>query len=191
MKRYLSMFVILSILSVAGCVPVLIGAGAVGGYKVGTDERSVGQMWDDATITAKVNGALLRDPLVKARKIDVDTTQQVVTLTGVVAKKEEADRAVEIAGKVTHVKEVKNYLLVGEKTIGESFDDKMIGGKIKAKLMQAKDIHALNIDVDVNKRIVTLTGIVENQKQKDIAIKIARKTLGVVDVNDSIIVQKP
>lgn len=191
MKRYLSVPVILLILCGTGCVPVLIGAGAAGGYKVGTDERSAGQMWDDAAITARVNTEFLRDPFIKSRKIDVDTIQQVVTLTGVLATEEAVRRAAKIAGKVAHVKDVKNYLQVGKKTIGESFDDKMIGSKIKAKLIRAKDVHALNIDVDVNKRVVTLTGVVESQKEKDIAIGIARKTLGVASVNDNMIIRKP
>jgi osmotically-inducible protein OsmY len=67
----------------------------------------------------------------------------------------------------------------------------VIGSKIKAKFVKAKEIHSLNIDVDVNKRIVTLSGVVKYQNQKDVAMGIARRTLGVVDVNDSIIVEEP
>ncbi len=70
MKRYLGLFVMFFVFSGAGCAPAIIGAGAAGGYKVGTDARSVGQMWDDATITARVKAALLKDSRVKMHKID-------------------------------------------------------------------------------------------------------------------------
>jgi len=190
MKRYLSLFGILFLLMCNGCVPALIGAGAAGGYKVGTDERSVGKMWDDAAITAKINAALISDPVVKARQIDVDTVEKVVILTGVVETEKEVERAIEIARKVPYVKEVRNYLQVGKKTLGQSVDDKVLGTKIKARLIGEKDIRSLNIDVDVNMSVVTLTGVVENENQKERALKIARTTSGTVKVIDNIRVKK-
>ena len=190
MKRYMSLFGILFLLIGNGCAPMLIGAGATGGYKLGTDERSIGQMWDDAAITARVNAALIGDPVVKARKIDVDTVEKVVILTGVVETEKEVERATEIARKVSYVKEVRNYLQVGKKTLGQSFDDKVLGTKIKAKLIGEKDIRSLNVDVDVDMGVVTLTGVVENDSQKERVLKIARTTSGTVKVIDNISVKK-
>jgi len=190
MKRYMSLFGILFLLVGNGCAPLLIGAGAAGGYKLGTDERSVGQMWDDGAITAKINAALIDDPVVKARKIDVDTLEKVVILTGVVDTEKEVERATEIARKVPYVKEVRNCLQVGKKTLGQSFDDKVLGTKIKARLIGEKDIRSLNIDVDVNRSVVTLTGVVENESQKERALKIARTTSGTVKVIDNLSVKK-
>lgn len=185
MRYYLNMLGIFFIVTTMGCAPVLLGAGAAGGYKVGTDERSVGQIWDDATITAKVKTELAKDAQVKARRIDVDTVDQIVTLTGMLESQKEVDRAVQIAKKVSYVKEVRNYLQIGDKTIGQSLDDKVIGTRIKTKLIGNYEILSLNIDVDVDNRIVTLTGIVNNQKQKDLALDIARKTPGAVKVIDN------
>lgn len=190
MKNAIGLLAVLSLLVLAGCAPVLIGAGVAGGYRVGSDERSVGQMWDDTTITARVNAALIDDPKVKARTIDVDTVQQIVTLTGMVESEEVAEKAVEIARKIPYVKDVKNYLQIGKKTIGQSLDDKLIGTKIKARLIREKNIRSLNIDVDVNRGVVTLTGVVDNPGQKDRALRIARTTLGAVKVIDNLVVQE-
>lgn len=190
MKNAIGLLAVLSLLVLAGCAPVLIGAGVAGGYRVGSDERSVGQMWDDTAITARVNAALIDDPKVKARKIDVDTVQQIVTLTGMVESEEVAEKAVEIARKIPYVKDVKNYLQIGKKTIGQSLDDKLIGTKIKARLIREKNIRSLNIDVDVNRGVVTLTGVVDNPGQKDRALRIARTTLGAVKVIDNLVVQE-
>ena len=177
--------------SLAGCAPAVVGAGAAGGYKLATDERGVGRVWDDATITAKVKNALGESHGVRARKIDVDTVEGAVILTGIVETQEEARKAVEIAEGVPGVKEVKNNLQVGTRSLGEALDDKIIGSKVKAKLIKEPGIRSLNIDVDVNKGVVTLTGVVGYQNQKDRVMEIARTTSGVIEVVDNIKLTHP
>jgi hyperosmotically inducible protein len=71
------------------------------------------------------------------------------------------------------VKQVKNNLQIGKKSWNQALDDKVIGSKIKAKLINEPGIRSLNIDVDVNNGVVTLTGLVEYQHQKNRAIEIA------------------
>ena len=53
--------------------------------------KTVGETIDDATITARVKTALLNDPQVGGMKIDVDTTEGVVTMSGIVKSQAEAD----------------------------------------------------------------------------------------------------
>jgi hyperosmotically inducible protein len=69
----------------------------------------------DAWITAKVKGELALADDVSATKINVDTTNGVVTLKGRVGSKAEADKAVEVAKRVDGVKKVdKSGLTVGK-----------------------------------------------------------------------------
>ena len=75
-------------------------------------ERTVGQHVDDAMITAAVKSRLLDDPQVKGLKIDVDTRQGVVFLTGTAGSQDEVDRAVELARTTEHVKDVKPNLII-------------------------------------------------------------------------------
>ena len=110
MKQYLTLLGFLLLLTSIGCAPAVIGAGAAGGYSVGTDERSVGQMWDDTTITSKIKTKMIDDPIVNALNIDVDTSEGNVILTGVVKTGREAEQAAEIARQVPGVKNVKNNL---------------------------------------------------------------------------------
>jgi hyperosmotically inducible periplasmic protein len=74
--------------------------------------KTVGETIDDATITARVKTALLNDPQVGGLKIDVDTTLGVVTMSGVVKNRAEEQRAVELARKVSGVRDVKSTLQV-------------------------------------------------------------------------------
>jgi hyperosmotically inducible periplasmic protein len=77
-------------------------------------DRTLGAHIDDAMITAAVKNRLLEDPQVKGLRIDVDTRDGVVFLTGSVGTEEERARAVDIAKAVEHVREVKPNLAVSK-----------------------------------------------------------------------------
>lgn len=74
--------------------------------------KTIGETMDDATITTRVKTALLDDPDVNATRIDVNTAAGVVTLSGDVRSKGEADRAVQVARTVQGVKDVRSALKV-------------------------------------------------------------------------------
>jgi hyperosmotically inducible protein len=88
---------------VAACLlaAVLVGCG-----------KTVGETIDDATITTRVKTALLNDPAVAGLKIDVDTFQGLVTLSGRVESRDEESKAVAIARRTPGVRDVKSTLQV-------------------------------------------------------------------------------
>jgi hyperosmotically inducible periplasmic protein len=77
----------------------------------GTATReSTGEYIDDATISAKVKGAFVKDPLVKALDVKVDTFKGTVQLSGFVDTAEQKARAEQIAAGITGVAGVKNNI---------------------------------------------------------------------------------
>jgi hyperosmotically inducible periplasmic protein len=66
----------------------------------------------DASITTAVKTKLLGDTKVGGLKIDVDTKDNVVTLTGIVKSAAERDEAIRLAKNTTGVKSVVNKLIV-------------------------------------------------------------------------------
>ncbi len=74
--------------------------------------ESTGQYVDDSTITAKVKADLVKDPVVSALQVSVETYKGVVQLSGFVDTKEQSDRAETIAKGVAGVQSVKNNLVV-------------------------------------------------------------------------------
>jgi len=176
---------------VSGCGWLVVGgSGAYHGYKVGSDPRSVGTQIDDATITAKIKLKLLEDPVTKARKIDVDTVNGVVTLTGVVESEKEIERAIKIAKSVAGVKKVVNNLKIGKRGIGSYLSDKEITAKIKLKLIKDPELKALSIDVDTINGVVTLTGVVTSEYQKRKAIEHAKSVSGVIKIIDNLQIKR-
>jgi len=93
------------------------GDAAMGGNAPNPEpDRPVGQVMDDAAITAAVKAKLLADPTVGGLKIDVDTRSGVVYLTGDHMKNQnEIDTALRLAKETSGVKSVENKLVVGEK----------------------------------------------------------------------------
>src|SRR5262245_34055488 len=75
-------------------------------------KESTGEYIDDSTITAKVKASLVKDPLVKAGQVSVETFKGVVQLSGFVDTRDQADRAVELARAVRGVTDVKNSIIV-------------------------------------------------------------------------------
>jgi hyperosmotically inducible periplasmic protein len=75
-------------------------------------ERS-GAAVTDAAVTSAVKTKFLADTAVSGLNIDVDTRDGVVTLTGTVATKAEADRATSLARESNGVKRVVSNLRIG------------------------------------------------------------------------------
>ncbi|HKY31699.1 MAG TPA: BON domain-containing protein [Candidatus Polarisedimenticolia bacterium] len=75
-------------------------------------DRTAGEAVDDAAITRRVKARLLDDPAVKGLRIDVDTRDGVVYLTGTVASEAEVQRAVELARGVEGVVDVQPNLQI-------------------------------------------------------------------------------
>ena len=68
---------------------------------------SIGEVIDDGLITAKVKASFAADPQVSAMAIDVDTTNGVVSLRGVVNSEQEWQRAIQLARGIEGVTRVE------------------------------------------------------------------------------------
>ena len=72
------------------------------------------------------------------------------------------------------------------KTVGETIDDTTTTTRVKTALLNDPAVGGLRIDVDTFKGVVTLSGRVKNQTEKEQAIALARKVDGVTEVKDAL-----
>ncbi|MBK8317335.1 MAG: BON domain-containing protein [Betaproteobacteria bacterium] len=99
-SKYLSaLFLAVTLASVVGCAST-------------SKQEGTGEYVDDSVITTKVKAAILGEPSLKVAEINVETFKGVVQLSGFVTSTALANKAVEIAGKVSGVKSVKNDMRV-------------------------------------------------------------------------------
>lgn len=98
-------------------VPALVTILAVSGVAAlqtgcaGTPTRaSTGEFLDDASITTKVKAAFVKDPVVKAIDVKVETFKGAVQLSGFVDTAEQKARAEQIAAGIQNVASVRNNI---------------------------------------------------------------------------------
>ena len=95
---------------VKNVVDMISAREASGGGDAPDPNRTVGEVVTDAGITMSVKSQLLDDPTVKGLKIDVDTRDGVVFLTGEVASDVEMQKAIQLAKDTKGVSDVKANL---------------------------------------------------------------------------------
>jgi hyperosmotically inducible periplasmic protein len=70
--------------------------------------------------------------------------------------------------------------------VGNFMDDSAITAKVKAALVDHKDIKSTDISVKTEKKVVTLSGFVESQAQAEQAVTVAKGVQGVASVSDKL-----
>lgn len=91
---------------------VILGLLGAAGCAVTEGQSTVGQYVDDKTITARVKTRFASDKEVSATKVQVETLNGTVQLSGFVPTAAEKQRAGEIARAVPDVKDVRNNIVV-------------------------------------------------------------------------------
>jgi hyperosmotically inducible protein len=86
--------------------------GAEVGAKTAQAANRASEILSDGALTAKIKSKMALDDTVRARTIDVSTTDHVVTVSGTVRSKGEHDRAVELARETNGVTRVVDHLTV-------------------------------------------------------------------------------
>lgn len=163
----------------------------------------------DPGITTAVKSKMAADDTVKSYRIDVDTKDRVVTLSGAVDTPQARERAMEIARATDGVRDVVDRLTVtpgatpttgiddplqeraregtdNAKDSMPDLDDATITTKVKSKFLGDTDVPGLKIDVDTKMGVVTLTGTVKSAAEKQRAVELAKATDGVKSVVDRI-----
>ncbi len=180
MKKFtltLSAAVLASVFA-TGCAPLLIGGAMVGGVAVATDRRTSGTQLEDQTIEVKA-AARVRQQLGEKVHLSVNSYNRTVLLTGE-ANSEEARAALDgIVGGVENVQKVLNEVAVGAaSSLSSRSNDVVIQGKVKAQLIDARDLHSSAFSVVVERAQVFLMGRV-TEREANRATEIARQVSGV------------
>ena len=83
----------------------------------------------------------------------------------------------------------QNYMVGSEaRTVGEYTDDVGIAAILKARLLQNEGIKGLQINVDVNRGVVSLYGYVRTEVERDAVLQLAASVRGVDSVEDRLVV---
>jgi osmotically-inducible protein OsmY len=162
----------------SACAPLIVG-GAVGGALVAVDRRTSGAQLDDQGIELRANNRL-KDELGDARaRVAVTSYNRRVLLTGEAASEAVKTQITQIVSGVSNVREVINELgVTNSPSFKERASDTLVTGRLKASLVDAKDLAASAFKVVTERGTVYLMGRV-TQREADRATDLARNTPGV------------
>lgn len=165
----------------AGCAtPLVLGGAAVGGMIV-IDRRTVGTQIEDEGIELR-SGNRIHGALGDSVHVNVTSYNRQVLLTGEVPSAEARDSVEKIVSGVESVRSVVNDIAVrANSSIGQRSNDTFITGKVRASLVDAKDISANSFKVVTERNVVYLMGRVTQQEAAR-ATAIARGITGVSKV---------
>jgi len=178
MRALAALGLLLPALWLAGCAPVLVGAGAAGALSASQDRRSSGAQLDDQSIEWRASSRV-GDRFGSKTHVNVTSYNRSVLITGEVPDERTRGEVDNLVRGVPSVQGTTNELVVAEPTsLGSRTTDSFITSKIKTRFLDAGKFNALHVKVVTEAGIVYLIGLV-TEKEADDAVEIARTTGGV------------
>ena len=167
--------------TLTGCFPLVLGGAVVGGTAVYTDRRTSGTQLEDGAIELK---SLTRnsETIGSRGRVSVTSYNRLVLVTGEVTS--EADRALveKTVSRVENVRLIVNELaVVKELPPSSAGTDAVVTGKVKASLVDSKDLFAQAVKVVTERGTVYLMGRV-TEREAARAAEITRGVSGVQKV---------
>ena len=166
--------------SLSGCV-ALVAGGAISGTLAASDRRTFGAQTEDQSIQFKAANRL-RNTIGDAGHINVNSFNRRVLITGEVpdeASKATAEREVRaVEGVISVINELE---VAGLASYTSRSSDALITTKVKASLVDTKDISANSYQVVTERGAVYLQGRV-TQREGQIGADVARGVSGVTKV---------
>ena len=166
----------------AGCAPLLIGGAIVGGAMIATDRRTSGSQVDDEVIELKAKSRMGEAFPDDRARVNTTSYNRMVLLTGQVPTEADKTSAEQVVARIDNVTSVVNELSVGPTTtMSERTKDAFVTTKVKASIVDAKDLFANSIKVVTHRGVVYLMGRV-TEREANRAAEIARGVSGVAMV---------
>lgn len=166
--------------SLQGCAPVIMGSALVGSL-VAVDRRTSGAQLEDEGIELR-SAVRIREQMGDRAHINVTSYNRQVLITGEVPNAKDKQLVELLVSRVENVKTTVNELAVmGNTTFSQRSSDALASGRVKAGLVDARDLYASAFKVVTERGVTFLMGRV-TQREADRATEIARSTTGVVKV---------
>ena len=180
LRPWATLPLVVAVCALQACAPLLIGGAVLGGGLMATDRRSTGIQIEDETIELKA-AARVRE-LATLGQISITSYNRMVLITGEVPATREKVAVEQAVMKVENVRSVVNDLTIAQNSgIGARSGDAVLTTKVKASLIDAKDLQANAFKVVVERGVVYLMGRVTS-REAERGADVARAVAGVEKV---------
>lgn len=164
------------VLSLGACAPLVVG-GVATGVMVAVDRRTSGAQLEDEGIELRAANRL-RDVLGERGHVNVTSYNRQVLLTGEVPTEDDKLKVGQAVAQLDNVRSVLNELAVmPSTTFSQRSSDALITGRVKASVVDAKDLSTHAFKVLTERGTVYLMGRVTEREAKRVT-DIARTVQG-------------
>ena len=170
----------MALVVLTGCVPLIVGSAVMGGL-VATDRRTSGTVVEDEGIEIKA-AVRIRENLGQRVHVNVTSYNRQVLLTGEVPSAQDRQLVEQAVAQTENVRNVVNELeVLGNSTLSQRSSDVIVTGRIKAALLDAKDLFSNSFKIVTERGTTYVMGRVTQRESKR-ATDIITSTQGVQKV---------
>ena len=167
--------------ALTACVPLVVGGAMAGGSLLAIDRRTSGAQLEDEGIELRA-GSRIRGTFGDRVHVNLTSYNRQVLLTGEVPSAQDKQQVEQVVTAVENVTAVVNELAVtGQTSLSQRSNDTFITGRVKAMLLDARDLQSNAFKVVTERGSVYLMGRV-TQREADRATQVVRSTPGVQKV---------
>jgi osmotically-inducible protein OsmY len=161
----------------SACAPLLVGGAVVGTAMMASDRRTTGAQVEDQAIELK--GSARAREVSPAGNISVTSYNRQVLLTGEVPNDVDRRAVEQQLSRIENVRSVTNELgVMGNSSATSRTNDSLLSTRVKAALVDARDVQATAVKVVAERGTVFLMGLV-TEREAARAAEIARTVSGV------------
>ncbi len=151
--------------SLTACFPVVMGSAVVGGM-VATDRRTTGTVVEDQGIELRAKSRI-RENLGDRVHVNVVSYNRQVLLTGEVPTAQDKQLVEQIVRRVDNVMNIVNDLAVmGNSTLTQRSSDALVTTRVKAALVDSKDLFANAFKITTERGNTYMMGRVTEREAK-------------------------
>jgi osmotically-inducible protein OsmY len=167
--------------TLSACAPLLLGGAAFGTVMMVTDRRTSGAQVDDQAIELKSIGRI-NEVVGDRGRASVTSFNRLALITGEVATEADKSSVEQAITRIENVRSVVNELAIAPpSSLGTRSNDTLLTSKVKASLIDAKDLQANAFKVVTERGVVYLMGRV-TEREANRATDVARGISGVQKV---------
>ena len=170
-----SFLLISSALALSGCVNAAIGIGTAA-IAASTTENGLSTSVSDSVIQAKLSESFIQTSQSIFLNVETSVNDGSVLLTGKLKTQEEKITATRLSWEIRGVREVINEIQLSDaSSFKSSAKDLAASAQLRAALIRDADISSLNFSIDVVNGIVYLSGVAENEEERERVVAHAQE----------------
>ena len=182
--KKINILIVIGLLTTLGCSgPQVITTGAGAAIAATEDEKTLGDVFDDTSISIGIKDRVFMYEAILLTKIGIDVEKGKVLLTGILKDQNQRVEVVRLAWKQPGVREVINEIEIEDSfNIKNYAEDKIIQAQLVGKVLGDRDIKKLKYNFEVQNKVIFILGVTSDEIELERVFDHARSIKGVQDI---------